>query len=390
MKQPCSLLPTLSVDVVHLPEPIFLHILGLNKHDRRWARQVCKAARDALSATTAVPAAASLPLWAFQWMWKHQTSVQQSSRVVSGRAAGADLAALTWLKRSSTRSSSAVIDAAQLFGPALCAAAAGAGHIHVLQWLRTQRSQCPWDFTACTAAARTPRNLHTLVWLRQQQPRCPWAGSEVWEAAAASGCFETLHWLQSQRCPGFDSPSICAAAAGAGQVAVLQWLQQQRPPCTYDESAVAAAAAGGHVSVLQWLKEREGPHSLLLLLRHTSAECTAAAAGGHLQALHFLREVLDPPCPFSTETAVAAASGGHLAVLQYLDQQQQEERYSGTCWIPAVCAAAAAGGHLHVLQWLRNELDASCPWDPSTCRWVAWQYAVLGAVSIMHLGESCF
>jgi hypothetical protein len=41
---------------------------------------------------------------------------------------------------------------------------------------------------------------------------------QVWEAAAASGCFETLRWLQAQRCPGFDSPSICAAAAGAGQV----------------------------------------------------------------------------------------------------------------------------------------------------------------------------
>ncbi|WIA19887.1 hypothetical protein OEZ85_005787 [Tetradesmus obliquus] len=258
----------------------------------------------------------------------------------------------------------------------------GAGHIPVLQWLRTQRPQCPWDFTACTAAAGTPGNLQTLVWLRQQQPRCPWAGTEVWEAAAASGCFETLRWLQVQRCPGFDSPSICAAAAGAGQVAVLQWLQQQRPPCTYDESAVAAAVAGGHISVLQWLREVEGPHSLLLL-RTSSADCTAAAAGGHLQVLHFLREVLDPPCPFSTATAVAAASGGHLVILQYLAMQQQQQlqqQHGCSCWSPAVCAAAAAGGHQHVLQWLRDELDPPCPWDHSTCR----SAAAAGNLPLLH------
>jgi hypothetical protein len=113
---------------------------------------------------------------------------------------------------------------------------------------------------------------------------------------------------------------------------------------------------------------------------HTHASMTPR----NLQVLHFLREVLDPPCPFSTATAVAAASGGHLAILQYLaQQQQQQQQQSCSCWSPAVCAAAAAGGHQHVLQWLRHELDPACPWDHNTCRWVVWWWAACNTVLLL-------
>jgi hypothetical protein len=110
------------------------------------------------------------------------------------------------------------------------------------------------------------------------------------------------------------------------------------------------------------------------------------------QVLHFLREVLDPPCPFSTATAVAAASGGHLAVLQYLavqqQQQQQQQLHSCSCWSPAVCAAAAAAGHQDVLKWLRHELEPPCPWDHSTCRCVTGQTPAL--YSYIHTAHLSF
>jgi hypothetical protein len=136
MEQLCSLLQTGSIDVVQLPEPILLHVLSLNEHDCVWARQVCKAARDAFPHTTAVPVTAPMPVWAFQWMWHNKTPAEHITKVVAGRAAAADLPALAWLKSSSAHSSSGSSDTAQLFGPAVCASAAGAGHIHVLQWLR--------------------------------------------------------------------------------------------------------------------------------------------------------------------------------------------------------------------------------------------------------------
>jgi hypothetical protein len=133
MDQLCSLLQTTAIELVQLPEPIVIHILGLNEHERVWARQVCKAARDAFPCATAVPVTASMPIWAFQWMWQNNTAPGQFSKVVAGRAAAADLPALAWLKSSSARSNS---DGPQLFGPAVCASAAEAGHIHMIQWLR--------------------------------------------------------------------------------------------------------------------------------------------------------------------------------------------------------------------------------------------------------------
>jgi hypothetical protein len=136
MDQLHSALQTASIDDIHLPEPLVIHILGLNAHERVWARQVCTAARDAFPATAAVPATIPMPLWAFQWMWHNRTLIQQHNKVAAGRAAAEDVPALTWLKSISTRSSGACVDAAQVFTPAVCAAAAAAGHIHVLQWLR--------------------------------------------------------------------------------------------------------------------------------------------------------------------------------------------------------------------------------------------------------------
>jgi hypothetical protein len=69
-------------------------------------------------------------------MWHNRTLLQQQNKVAAGRAAAADVPALTLLKSISTRSSGACSDAAQVFTPTVCAAAAAAGHVHVLQWLR--------------------------------------------------------------------------------------------------------------------------------------------------------------------------------------------------------------------------------------------------------------
>ena len=52
-----------------------------------------------------------------------------------------------------------------------CSNAARYGHLHVVQWLRSQNPPCPWDEWTCTFAAGNG-HLHVLQWLRSQNP--PW------------------------------------------------------------------------------------------------------------------------------------------------------------------------------------------------------------------------
>ncbi|QDZ23487.1 hypothetical protein HOP50_10g60260 [Chloropicon primus] len=58
------------------------------------------------------------------------------------------------------------------FDDCTCAAAARGGHLHILQWLR---SHCgtPWDKWTCSWAAQGG-HLEVLQWARRQDPPCPW------------------------------------------------------------------------------------------------------------------------------------------------------------------------------------------------------------------------
>jgi hypothetical protein len=62
------------------------------------------------------------------------------------------------------------------------AAAAGGGHLEVLQW--ACNSGCPVDNTACWAAA-LGGHLPVMRWLHQQTPRCEWQGWDDEDVAAA-------------------------------------------------------------------------------------------------------------------------------------------------------------------------------------------------------------
>jgi hypothetical protein len=59
--------------------------------------------------------------------------------------------------------------------------AASAGHLHILQWLRSQHPPCPWDARSIIAAA-SAGHLHIFHWLRAQDPPCP-------IDTAASACY---------------------------------------------------------------------------------------------------------------------------------------------------------------------------------------------------------
>jgi hypothetical protein len=88
----------------------------------------------------------------------------------------------------------------------LCSTASLNGHLHVLQWLRSQDPPCPWGSDTCARAARNA-HLHVLQWLRSQDPPCPWGDT-------------------------------CDYAARNGHLHVLQWLRSQDPPCPWGSNNV--------------------------------------------------------------------------------------------------------------------------------------------------------
>ena len=103
-----------------------------------------------------------------------------------------------------------------------CSVTAYHGHMDLLRWLRSQ--DCPWDLWTCTFAAGSG-NLGVLQWARSEG--CPWNSMACVNAAAGSGHVEVLEWIQqtSEGCQ--FGPSTCSEAARYGQLGTLQWLRSQ-------------------------------------------------------------------------------------------------------------------------------------------------------------------
>ena len=72
-----------------------------------------------------------------------------------------------------------------------CCEAAKNGHLHVLQWLRSQDPYCPLDDRACSSAAFNG-HLHALQWLRSQDTPCPWNECTC-SNAAGNGVFIIIY-----------------------------------------------------------------------------------------------------------------------------------------------------------------------------------------------------
>jgi len=181
----------------------------------------------------------------------------------------------------------------------LAAAAAGAGHLPMLQWLRTRG--CPWNAsTLAHAAAGGHREV--LEWAIAQG--CP-RDARACAGAASAGDLATLRWLREQ---GFAWDVRCyIAAAEGGHLDVMRYAREHGCDWGAGNQVCRAAARGGSVPVLQWCFENGaawGP-----------VTCEAAATGGHLDALKF---ALGRGCPMNENAATAAARHGHTACLAYI------------------------------------------------------------------------
>ncbi|QDZ18282.1 hypothetical protein HOP50_01g07870 [Chloropicon primus] len=75
--------------------------------------------------------------------------------------------------------------------------------------------------------------------------------------AAGGGHLHVLEWLRSEGC-GFDERTYVGAARG-GHLHVLKWLRSQDPPCDWNKWTCSYAAIGGHLDVLQWARSQDPP-----------------------------------------------------------------------------------------------------------------------------------
>jgi len=171
-------------------------------------------------------------------------------------------------------------------------------------------------------------------------------------AAAGGGHMDVVQWLQHLDKGRLTCTDACVGAASGGHVAVLKFLYLRMHighPAVDGDSMMAyvrcmqAAAFGGHFEVLCWLR------NVFPVCKGINV-CEQAAAGGHVKLLCHMHCAWGLSCQPSLRRsgcAVAAARNGHLRVLRWMlefDLQLHDD----------ACAAAAGGGHIAVLQWLRE------------------------------------
>jgi hypothetical protein len=96
---------------------------------------------------------------------------------------------------------------------AACAAAAKAGALDALQWLRARTPPCPWDASACSHAAGGG-HLKMLKWMRAQTPPCPWNARFCAMSAHRNGHTKTLQWIVTQ-----EYSTLVRRPAGAKDIA---------------------------------------------------------------------------------------------------------------------------------------------------------------------------
>jgi len=94
-----------------------------------------------------------------------------------------------------------------LSSPSCCAAAAEAGGLQVLRWLRERGT--PWDEAACARAA-AQGHLDVLRYAREESvPPCPW-DEETTANAAEAGQVECLRYALRGGCPATEQALLNA------------------------------------------------------------------------------------------------------------------------------------------------------------------------------------
>ncbi|PNH01891.1 hypothetical protein TSOC_012174 [Tetrabaena socialis] len=97
-------------------------------------------------------------------------------------------------------------------------------------------------------------HLPAVAWLVERLAAAGGALSAgVFSAAAGAGSMELMAWLRQQGCP-WDAATFVAAAGGGGSEEQLEWLAGQGCPMGDDGEPYARAAASGNMAALRCLR----------------------------------------------------------------------------------------------------------------------------------------
>eukprot|EP00611_Tribonema_gayanum_P021865 TRINITY_DN429_c0_g1_i2.p2 TRINITY_DN429_c0_g1~~TRINITY_DN429_c0_g1_i2.p2 ORF type:complete len:423 (-),score=115.64 TRINITY_DN429_c0_g1_i2:566-1834(-) len=228
-----------------------------------------------------------------------------------------------------------------------CAAAAGGGHMAVLQWLH--RGGCPWDHRTCAAAARGG-HLVLLQWARDN--RCEWSECTCF-AAASAGHLHILQWARANRCD-WCGEDVCRTAARNGHLEVLLWARANGAP--WGCGTALAAVRGAHLRVLRWALANGCTVYDLWSEEHVdiyaNASLHARRRGADAAEALGLLSAADRRCAHHLDcerVCLGAAQYGHVEVLEWCKRNGAGVfMYDGGA---AACAARA--GQIEVLRWLR-------------------------------------
>jgi len=90
-------------------------------------------------------------------------------------------------------------------------------------------------------------HLKVVEWGRLHATAFSWGGT-CSAAAAGAGHLELLQWAHAQGAPWDEY--TCSNAAQGGHLELLQWARAQNPPAPWDERICWGAAQGGHLELL--------------------------------------------------------------------------------------------------------------------------------------------
>ena len=194
----------------------------------------------------------------------------------------------------------------------VCTAAASAGQIRSLEWLRVKG--CPLNKCQCVYGAARYGHVPMLEWL-QAQPSPYKLDFSVFMVAAMNGdenVTTTLPWLKEKGCDWNEL--VCHVAAKFGQLRALEWLRSHDPPCPWNAFTFAAVAGrNGCVVLMDWLLAQGCPWDEMA--------CASAARNGNLIALQWLRL---NQCPWDeNECATEAENNCHTETLGWIRTQSQ-------------------------------------------------------------------
>ncbi|QBZ81495.1 ankyrin repeat domain containing protein [Pandoravirus celtis] len=212
-------------------------------------------------------------------------------------------------------------------GPACAKAAASAGHVDVLAFLR--RVGTPFDILETLDIA----SLFTALAGGLRTKQSTMAAGEIISTVVMTLAFGAPSGAENA---SRRVMSLADVAARNGHLKAVVWLVRVAGvmPTTM---AMDCAAARGHLDVVRWLHDN-CDHGC------TNAAMDLAAIGGHLDVVAFLHQCRTEGC--TTAAMDGAAAGGHLDVVAFL-----HKHCTKGCTTTAIDSAAVAG-HMPVVRFL--------------------------------------